>query len=128
MLIALFTAMFLLLGGTTGHAGALTTASVKQMTEQVELVVTDPMRAEAASDTLDELGDEIKAFEKTFSKTNKELVDLYEDHEANAEQVLTVLDELNSDWEATQLRAVDLRFRLKDSLTKEEWTEAFGGE
>lgn len=128
MLIALFTAMFVLMGGSTGHAGALTTASVKQMAEQVELVVTDPVRAETATETLDQLGDEIKAFEKAFSKTSKGLVDLYEDHEATSEEVLVVLDNLNSDWEASQLRAVDLRFKLKDSLTEEEWADVFGSD
>ena len=128
MLIALLTAMYLLLGGTTGHAGALTTATVKEMGKQVEVAVTDPVRAEAASDTLKELRGEIKAFEKKFSKSTKSLTKLYKDHDANADRVLAVLDELNSDWLASQERAIDLRFDLKESLTREEWEDVFGGE
>jgi len=128
MIIALLTAMYVLLGGAAGvTGGALNPAAVKQIGKQVEVAVTDPARAEAAAETLGELKTEIKAFEKAFSKSGKELTKLYKDHEADADQMLAVLDELGSDWEATQQRAIDLRFDLKKSLTEEEWAEVFDG-
>ena len=128
MIIALLTAMYLLLGGGADvMGGALTPAAVKQIGKQVEVAVTDPTRAEAAAETLAELKTEIKAFEKTFSKSGKELTKLYKDHEADADQMLAVLEELDSDWEVTQQRAIDLRFDLKKSLTEKEWAEVFGG-
>jgi hypothetical protein len=35
---------------------------------------------------------------------------------------------LNSGWEASQQRAIDLRFDLKDSMTEEEWAALFAGD
>ena len=128
MIIALLTALYLLLGGGANvMGGALTPAAVKQISKLVEVAVTDPARAEAAAETLAELKTEIKDFEKAFKKSGKELTNLYKDHEADADQMLAVLEELGSDWEATQHRALDLRFDLKKSLTEEEWAEVFGG-
>ena len=126
MLIALFTAMYLLLGGATGQTAALTPAAVGQMGDRVEVVVTDPQRAEAAITALGELEDEIKGFEKTFSKSSKGLHKLYEDHEANADQVMSALNELNSEWSQAQMHAIDLRFELKETLTADEWEGLFG--
>ena len=128
MLIALLTAFFLLMGGGAGvMGGALTPAAVKQIGKQVEVAVTDPARAEAAAETVAELKTEIKAFEKTFARSGKELTKLYKDHSRDAGQMLAVLDALNTDWEATQQRGIDLLFELKKSLTKEEWAAVFGG-
>jgi hypothetical protein len=124
MLVALLTA-YLLGGGAGVMGGILSPAAVKQIDKQVEASVTDPARAEAASETLAELKTEIKAFEKTFSKSGKELTRLYKDHEADADQMLAVLEELNSGWEASQQRAIDLRFELKESLTEEEWAQGW---
>jgi hypothetical protein len=122
MLVALLTA-FLLGGGAGVMGGILTPATVKQITKQVGTVVTDSARSEAAAQTLAELKAEIKGFEKKFAKSGKELTGLYKDHGAYGARVL---DELNAGWAASQERALDLRFELKESLTEEEWAAVFG--
>ncbi len=38
---------------------------------------------------------------------------------------LDVLQELNSGWELSQQRAIDLRFELRDSMAEEEWAALF---
>ena len=127
MLVALLAA-YLLGGGAGVSGGILTPAAVKQIGKQVEATVSDPARAESAAQTLAELKTEMKGFEKTFAKSGKELTKLYKDHAADAGQMLAVLEEFSTGWEASQKRAIDLRFELKESLTEEQWATVFGGE
>ncbi len=126
MLIALLAVFFFGGGGIGGSI--LTPAAVKQIGKEIEAQVTDAVRVEAAAQTLAELKAEIKGFEKIFAKSGKELSALYKDHGAGADRMFAVLDSLSTDWEASQQRAIDLRFDLKESLTEEEWAAVFEGE
>ena len=121
-------AMFFLGGGGGISGSMLTTAGVKQLIEQTELVVADPARVEAAQQTLKDLRIEVKAFEKKFAKSGKQLTKYYKDHAADADEALAILEDLNSGWESSQQRAVELRFELKESLTEEEWAALFASE
>ena len=121
-------AMFFLGGGGSISGSMLTTAGVKQLIEQTELVVADPARIEAAQQTLKDLRIEVKAFEKIFVISGKQLTESYKDHAADADEALAVLEDLNSGWESSQQRAVELRFELKESLTEEEWAALFASE
>jgi uncharacterized protein YecT (DUF1311 family) len=123
MIWALLAAYFLSSGGVSG--GMLTPASVKQLSARTEEVIVDSARAEAAQQTLTELRKEAKAFQKTFSKADKQLNKSYKDHADESDQALHILDELNSGWEVSQQRAIDLRFEFRDSVTEEEWAELF---
>jgi len=125
MLIALLAVFFFGGGGIGGSI--LTPAAVKQIGKEIEAQVTDAVRVEAAAQTLAELKAEIKGFEKIFAKSGKELSGLYKDHGAGADRMFAVLDSLSTDWEASQQRAIDLRFDLKESLTEEEWAAVFEG-
>ena len=128
MIWALLAAYFL--GGGVGGAsgGMLTPAAVKQLSAWTEEVIVDSARAEAAQQTLTELRKEVKAFQKTFSKSGKQLNKSYKDHADSGNQALLILDELNSGWEASQQRAIELRFELRDSMTEEEWAKLFAVE
>ena len=123
MIWALLAAYFLSGGGMSGTA--LTSASVKQISEHAETIITDPARSEAALETLSDLRDEVKAFDKQFGKAGRQLNKSYRNHSADREEALVVIAELNSGWQSSQHRALDLRFELKDSLTEEEWNELF---
>jgi len=128
MIWALLAAYFLG-GGIGGVSGSiLTSASVKQLSERTEEVIADPARAEAAQQTLAELRQEVKAFQKMFSKSGRQLNKSYKDHAADVNQTLAALEELNSGWDAAQQRAIELRFALRDSMTEEEWAALFAGD
>ena len=99
----------------------MTSDMVKEMGKQVDVVIQDPIRAQAAEDNIDAMRDEIKAFNKKFSKSGKALEKLYKDHDSGAQEMLATLDILNAEWDAAQNRALDLRFALVDSITQEEW-------
>lgn len=123
LLLAYFLGSGVGVGGVNGSM--LTPASVKQLSERAEEVITDPARAEATQQTLAELRKEVKAFQKTFSKSDKQLNKSYKNHAVDINQALAVLDDLNSGWALSQQRAIDLRFELRDSMTEEEWTALF---
>jgi hypothetical protein len=109
-------------GGAAGiNAGALTPAAVDQLSDRIAIVVEVPARAEAAQSTLDDLKREAVAFEKTFTASSKAVKRSYRDHAADRAGIEAVLDELNRDWQRGQERALDLRFELRDQLTREEW-------
>jgi predicted nucleic acid-binding Zn-ribbon protein len=126
MIWALLAAYFLSGGGVSG--GMLTPASVKQLSARTEEVIVDSARAEAAQQTLAELRKEVKAFQKTFTKSGKQLNKSYKDHADGGDDALDILQELNTDWEQAQQRAIDLRFELRDSMTEEEWAALFAGD
>jgi hypothetical protein len=126
MIWALLAAYFLSGGAVSGSM--LTSAAVKQLSKQAEVVVVDPAQAEAAQETLKALGTEVKAFEKQFARSGKQLKKSYKDHAADPDEALALLDDLNSSWETSQQRALDLRFELRDSLTEEEWAALFASE
>lgn len=123
MIWALLAAYFLGGGGISGSM--LTSAGVKQLSKQTETVVVEPARAESAQQTLKILRKEVKTFEKRFTKSGKQLTKSYKNHTADPDQAIALLDELNSGWEVSQQRALDLRFELRDSLTEEEWAAMF---
>lgn len=126
MLMALLAAYLLGGGGVSG--GILTVPAVKQMQAQVQALVADTDRAEAAKAELAALRAEIKAFEKRFGKSGKELSGIFKDHGAGADEMQAALDELNSDWVDSQVAALEIRARLKGQLTREEWEAVFGAE
>ncbi len=127
MIMALLAAFFLggSIAGTAGGS-AMTTAGINQIGERAKVVIVDADRSEAAQSTLKEIRNEIKGFEKIFGKSGRQLTKLYADHAAEREQALNILADLNSSWEASQQRTLDLRFELRDSMTEAEWSELFG--
>ena len=116
-----------LFGGGVG-ASLLTPAAIDEIGERVEVIVADSVRSEAALQTLIELKNKVESYNKLVSKADEELRDLYEDHGADANEMITIAEESGAVWQATQVHAIELRFQLKASLTAEEWAAVFGGE
>ena len=116
-------------GGAGGiSAGALTPTAVRELGERVAIVVEDPARAAAAQAMLKDLRKEAAAFEKKFTATGKAVSRSYRDHAADRAEIEAVLDQLNRDWERGQERALDIRFELREQLTREEWAALYSKE
>jgi hypothetical protein len=117
-------------GGGAGaiNAGALTPAAVEELSDRVAIVVEDPARAEAAQSILVDLRKDVVAFDKKFSASGKVVRRSYRDHAADRAEIEAVLDQLNRDWERGQERVLDLRFELRDELTREEWAALYSKE
>jgi hypothetical protein len=113
-------------GGAAGiSGGALTEEAVKQLDSRVTVVVQEPARRKAARATLGELRQAVGAFEKEFAAAGISMSASYRDHGADRAEIEAVLDDLNREWERGQQRALDLRFELRDRLTRDEWEALF---
>ena len=113
-------------GGASGiNAGVLTPAAVEQMSDRVEIVVEDPARSDAADAVLKDLKEMVLDFENTFAASGKAIERSYRDHTADRAEIEAELDGLNRDWARAQERALDLRFELREHLTREEWAALY---
>jgi hypothetical protein len=115
------------LGGGAGgiNAGALTPAAVEELSDRAAIVVEDPVRAEAAQSILEDLRKDVITFDKKFAAAGKGVRRSYRDHAADRAEVEAALEQLNRDWERGQQRSLDLRFELREHLTREEWTALY---
>ncbi len=123
MLITML-AMYLFGGGLLGGS-MLTPADVDQIGERMELVLNDPAGLEASMLVLDELKTEVENFNEVFLNSGDTLRDLYLDHGADSKQIMGTLEALNLEWGATQNRSIELRYRLRESVTANEWVAVF---
>ena len=119
-------ATYYLGGGLWGvDGGLLTIDAVNRLGELSRAVIADPVRAEAAQATLKQLKKEIRGFERKFDMKGMKLTRAYKNHDSTEDDAFALLDGLNSEWEAMQSHAIDLRFQLRDQMTEDEWNELF---
>jgi len=123
MLVLLITYFFM--GGGYSEGSLLTIAEVDSIIERIETVVSDPNRANMAKQSMTELKEEIDTFNKKFENSGSEVKQLYISHEAVAAQMHAQFDKLNHEWHASQQKAIDLRFKLKETITVAEWDSLF---
>ena len=120
MLIGLL--VILLLGGTP--SGMLVELSLIQ--DNIKAVMVKDDRQKAARDVVKKMEKRTKDQNKQVNKYAKRLDDALSDHDFPAAEI----DKLCSKYHAVrrdyQLRMVDLRFELKEHITREEWQEIFG--
>lgn len=121
MLIGLL--VILLLGGTP--SGMLVELSLVQ--DNIKAVVVKDDQKKAARDVVKKMEKRTKDQNKQVNKYAKRLDDALSDHDFPAADI----DKLWSKYHAVrrdyQLRMVDLRFELKEHITREEWQDIFGG-
>ncbi len=121
MLIALLTV--LLLGGTSSFM----LDYVADTRDNVKIIVPKGDRQKSALNTLKAMKKSTRAYEKHLRKAGKELykvIDLPDDVESELDAVWTahfaVVQRRNDEM-------LDLRFELREQLTREEWAEIFSG-
>ena len=116
-----------LLGGSNGQSALMLDANgAQELIVSIETVVTDDPRRSEAVMAVEGLEAEIAEFERLFSDSRRQLDRLYADHEDTSNEIREVFSELNATWEAGQARALDVRFRLREVMTEEEWISLFG--
>ena len=122
MLIALFTV--LLLGGTSSFVLDF----VADTRDNVKIIVPKGDRQKAALDTLKAMKKSEKAYRKNLKVAGKDLymaLDLPDDVESEIDAVWT------AHFAEVQRRndeMLDLRFELREQLTREEWGAIFSSE
>jgi hypothetical protein len=113
-------------GSMAGGTGPiLTSAGIAELRESAAVVVQDTSRRRNADAILKAQARDLKRFERTFADSGKRLDKLYLSHEDHRDAAMAILVDLNSAWEAGQVRALDARFALRDQLTEAEWSKLY---
>jgi hypothetical protein len=121
MLIALFTIM--LLGGTP--SGMLVELSLIQ--DNIEAVMVKDDRRKAAQDVVKKMEKRTKDQNKQVGKYAERLDEALSNHDFSTADIDKLWSKYHSLRSNYQRRMVDLRFELKEHITREEWQELFGG-
>ncbi len=121
MLIALFT--ILILGGS--NTGMLNFIADTQDTVKV-VMEKDDRRKEVLA-TLKETKKRTEAHNKMVKGTSKDMNKTLSSDEVTEANIDTVWDAYFSQRAAYNQDILDLRYQLKDQMTREEWQEVFSG-
>lgn len=98
--------------------------SPKEMREAVKKVVSDDKRKDAALTIIEDWEKGKKEPEKEFQKERAQLVKILKRHDAKREEADLVAAKLDASILATDRSFLDMRFGVKDRLTKDEWDAA----
>jgi hypothetical protein len=122
MLIALFTFMFL--GGS--QTGMLYYIADTQDT--IKVVVESDDRREEALATLKAMKNVESAQNHVVKSVSKDLNETLLSDAATDADIDAIWEDYSSQRESYDLDMLDLRYQLKDQLTREEWRQVFSGD
>jgi len=125
MLIAALTTFFVLVfvGGSGGEHNLR--ATIARLEPAVQACVADSARAEKGSRIAKEMQSELTAFLDQVKKDRKALIQADARHEATEDDLWNVFRKSTETWNTHEHRLIDLRFKLKEALTREEWKALF---
>jgi|GEM_PF-2109529 len=115
----------LFLGG--GAASVLTFVqgqSPKEMKEVVKKVVSDDKRRDAVLTVIEDWEKGKKEQEKEFKKGQEQLVEIMKRHDAKREEADRIAAKLDESIRDMDRSFLEMRFRAKEQVTKEEWEAA----
>lgn len=123
VLIILLGALFLG-GGAASVLVFVQGQSPRAIREAVKKVVSDDKRRDAALTILEDWEKGNKEQEKELKEERAELVKIMERHDAKREEADLVAAKLDQSMQAMARSFLDMRFGVRDQLTKEEWDAA----
>jgi hypothetical protein len=88
--------------------------------------ITEPDRKKAVSADVADMEETLEDFSKSLKSAGKRMVKLNKDYGSSRRAWESVLDELNGERADTQQRILELRFSIRDQMSREEWQKAFG--
>jgi hypothetical protein len=118
MLVALLTILFLSGGGTIGLL-----YDVGVVKKDVKSYVTDDERQDAALAVVGQFKDRIKAQNKLIKKSLNELDEKLADHAVPQTELEAIGSEYGRETQSYYSDLLDLRFALKDQVTRDEWEQ-----
>ena len=122
MLIALMTILFLG-GGTTGLLDF-----IGGVEGSIEFVMEKDDRRKGALATVKEMKKRTKARNKQVKKSRKELSKVLADPEATEADIDATWETFFAEVESHNADMLDLRFELRDRLTRDEWQQVFSAD
>ena len=113
----------LLLNASSGTSQLL--AAFDHAKSAIKADVGDKASRKEALAILERAEKTTRTYSDSRAKTEGQLLDLIERHDARAEAMRPVLDRLNADNESYQEEMIRYRLELKSSLTREDWGRIF---
>ena len=119
MLIALITILFL----GSGSTGLLD--FIGETDDNIKVVMEKDERRKGALATVKEMKKRTKARNKQVKKARKELGKALADHDAEMNAFDSIWDTYYAEVEDYNKDMLELRFELRDRLTRDEWQQIF---
>ena len=129
VLIILVTSLFLGGGlGSASRAGYLATGmTMNEIKPRIEKNVLDPVRRKALAKLLDEWTKIADDYLDRIGDRRKEFLDLIKDHGASPGGFDKQMEEIDAQNDAADKRVIDIRFSMRELMSRAEWEAVFGG-
>jgi uncharacterized coiled-coil DUF342 family protein len=108
---------------SSAHGGPSVEAVVPRVKKLIEETVKDPNRAKQVEDILQELITEVKKTNEETRGFHEQLNALNADYDAKREQFEKIVSQLNNTRSERAQKIIDMRFKIRDLLTVEEWKD-----
>lgn len=118
-LIILFSALFL--GGAASVTSFVQDASIKDVKTAVKKVVTDEMRKDEILSLLKEWEKKEKKSRKQIKDDQKSLMKVVSNYDSTRDMLEKATVKLNESIYSEDQTFLDLKFTMRQKLTKEEW-------
>jgi hypothetical protein len=122
MIIATTLTLLLLLGVLGGGEQAFDFDALKPAIK--ENVADTKVRKEILS-LIDEAKKEIKVYTKGFNKSAKEIAKINAKDDVTQEEFLSIFEREDNHRAGMQEKLIDLRFKMRERMTPEEWKAVF---
>ena len=100
-------------------------AFIDNMSSFTKESISEPDRKKKILSFVDDMENALEDFSEQLKDSGKHMVKLNRDHSSTRQAFEEVLDKLNESRISTQEKILDLRFKMKDRMTREEWEMAF---
>ncbi len=122
MLIALLTILFL------GASSTGTLNFISDTQDNVKIVMEKDDRRKDVLGTVKASKKRVNAHNKTVKRASKDLAKALSSGEATNADIDAIWDAYFADRTAYNHDMLDLRYQLKDQMTREEWQQVFAGD
>jgi len=100
---------------------------VDQVGSYIDKSIEETSRQETLQAVVDVIKKEQVKMALQSNSTMESLIELDKDYASKRGQFETLFDEFNRNQQNSYKTMLELRFQLKESMTREEWKEAFSG-
>jgi len=100
---------------------------IEKVSDLIRETVSEPHRSEEILSLVNDMEKELKDFNKQLKKSSKTLAKLNRNHNSRREDLENVLDELNDRRINSQEKLLEIRFEMKERMSREEWQAVFSG-
>ena len=121
ILIILFGSMFL--GGAASVTTFVEGSSTKDVKKAIKKIVPDETRKDEILTLIKQWDKQHKKTRKQVKKEQKALLKVLTSYDGNREQMQQVADILNESIDREDKVFLDLKYSMREKLTKEEWDQ-----